>query len=77
MPFPVLYYNSLIAHVNKGRYGEFFVLWVTVFLEKSDNPSRNTKYDLVKVVKGEFTCHRNMFENKQTGWLKMVVSGII
>ena len=43
-----------ICHVkNTGRCKELLIPGVTVFLEKSDNPSRSTKYDLVAVKKGE------------------------
>ncbi len=42
------------VHVkNTGRCGELLLPGVTVYLEKSDNPSRSTTYDLVAVKKGE------------------------
>ena len=42
------------VHVkNTGRCRELFVSGATVFLEKSDNPDRKTKYDLVAVMKGK------------------------
>ncbi len=42
------------VHVkNTGRCREILVPNATVFLEKSDNPLRKTKYDLVAVYKGE------------------------
>lgn len=41
------------VHVkNTGRCKELFVPGATVFLEKSGNPDRKTKYDLVAVMKG-------------------------
>lgn len=41
------------VHVkNTGRCKELLVPGATVFLEESDNPNRKTKYDLVKVIKG-------------------------
>ncbi len=40
------------VHVkNTGRCKELLVKGATVFLEKSDNPSRKTAYDLVAVIK--------------------------
>ena len=45
--------NPQTVHVkNTGRCKEILVSGATVYLEKSDNPNRKTKYDLVKVVKG-------------------------
>lgn len=56
--------NRFIAHVNvagkletvhvknTGRCRELLVPGAVVYLEESDNPSRKTKYDLVKVKKG-------------------------
>jgi len=42
-----------ICHVkNTGRCRELLVEGCEVYLEKSDNPSRKTKYDLVAVNKG-------------------------
>lgn len=44
--------NPQTVHVkNTGRCKELLVPQATVFLDKSDNPNRKTKYDLVKVVK--------------------------
>lgn len=57
--------NRFIAHVNingavetvhvknTGRCRELLVPGARVYLEESDNPSRKTRYDLVKVWKGD------------------------
>lgn len=46
--------NPRTVHVkNTGRCKELLVPGATVYLETADNPNRKTKYDLVKVVKGE------------------------
>lgn len=43
-----------ICHVkNTGRCRELLVPGASVFLEKSSNPNRKTKYDLIAVKKGE------------------------
>lgn len=43
-----------VCHVkNTGRCRELLIHGVTVYLEKSDNLGRKTKYDLVAVKKGE------------------------
>ncbi len=43
-----------VCHVkNTGRCRELLLPGVTVFLEKSSNPNRKTKYDLVAVYKGD------------------------
>ena len=43
-----------IAHVkNTGRCKELLTPNATVFVQKSDNPNRKTKYDLIAVLKGE------------------------
>ena len=43
-----------VCHVkNTGRCRELLIPGTKVLLEKSDNPNRKTKYDLVKVYKGE------------------------
>ncbi len=43
-----------VCHVkNTGRCKELLVKGNTVYLEKSDNPNRKTKYDLVAVQKGD------------------------
>lgn len=45
---------EVIAHVkNTGRCKELLIPECTVYLEKSNNPSRKTEYDLVAVTKGE------------------------
>lgn len=45
--------NREICHVkNTGRCRELLVPGARVLLEKSNNPSRKTQYDLVKVYKG-------------------------
>lgn len=42
-----------VCHVkNTGRCKELLVQGRTVYLEKSDNPNRKTKYDVVSVQKG-------------------------
>lgn len=42
------------VHVkNTGRCKELLVEGATVFLEKSNNPERKTKYDLIAVYKGD------------------------
>ena len=44
--------NIEIAHVkNTGRCKELLIVGVTVYVQKSDNPLRKTKYDLISVVK--------------------------
>lgn len=51
--------NPQKVHVkNTGRCRELLIPGADVYLEKSDNPNRKTKYDLVKVVKGN--CLVNM-----------------
>lgn len=43
-----------LCHVkNTGRCKELFKENVTVYLSKSDNPNRKTKYDLIAVQKGD------------------------
>ena len=43
-----------VCHVkNTGRCRELLIPGVSVYLERSDNPARKTKYDLVAVEKGE------------------------
>ena len=43
-----------ICHVkNTGRCKELLVKGSTVYLQKSDNPNRKTKYDLIAVKKGD------------------------
>jgi sugar fermentation stimulation protein A len=43
-----------IAHVkNTGRCKELLIPGVKVILQRSDNPSRTTKYDLIAVYKGD------------------------
>lgn len=43
-----------VCHVkNTGRCKELLVKGATVYLQKSDNPSRKTQYDLIAVQKGE------------------------
>lgn len=42
------------VHVkNTGRCKELLVPGATVYLEKSNNPNRKTKYSLISVIKGE------------------------
>ena len=44
--------NTEIAHVkNTGRCKELLTEGTTVYVQKSDNPARKTKYDLITVVK--------------------------
>ncbi|MBQ8766001.1 MAG: DNA/RNA nuclease SfsA [Clostridia bacterium] len=43
-----------ICHVkNTGRCKELLVKGATVYLQKSENPNRKTKYDLIAVQKGD------------------------
>ena len=43
-----------ICHVkNTGRCRELLIEGATVYLQKSDNPARKTKYDLIAVQKGD------------------------
>ena len=43
-----------VVHVkNTGRCRELLVPGATVFLQKSDNPDRKTKWDLISVIKGD------------------------
>ena len=43
-----------ICHVkNTGRCKELLVKGATVYLQKSNNPNRKTKYDLIAVYKGD------------------------
>ena len=51
----VLINNNLeICHVkNTGRCKELLIKGSTVCLQKSDNPNRKTKYDLIAVQKGD------------------------
>lgn len=43
-----------VCHVkNTGRCRELLIKGVTVYLEKSSNPSRKTQYDLIAVQKGD------------------------
>jgi len=43
-----------VVHVkNTGRCKELLISGTTVFLVKSDNPNRKTKYDLISVYKGD------------------------
>ena len=43
-----------VAHVkNTGRCKELLTDGATVFVQKSDNPNRKTKYDLIGVIKGD------------------------
>lgn len=43
-----------VCHVkNTGRCKELLVKGSTVYLQKSDNPNRKTKYDLIAVQKGD------------------------
>ena len=46
--------NIEVCHVkNTGRCKELLVKGSTVYLQKSDNPNRKTKYDLIAVQKGD------------------------
>lgn len=43
-----------VCHVkNTGRCKELLIKGTTVYLQKSNNPNRKTKYDLISVQKGE------------------------
>lgn len=46
--------NIEVCHVkNTGRCKEVLVKGSTVYLQKSDNPNRKTKYDVIAVQKGD------------------------
>lgn len=65
--------NKETVHVkNTGRCRELLVPGATVFLEESDNPNRKTKYDLVKVIKGNRIVNMDsQAPNKVVGeWLR-------
>lgn len=65
--------NPQTVHVkNTGRCRELLIPGATVYLEKSDNPNRKTKYDLVKVVKGQRLINMDsQAPNKVVGeWLR-------
>ena len=65
--------NPQTVHVkNTGRCRELLIPGATVYLEKSDNPNRKTKYDLVKAVKGERLINMDsQAPNKVVGeWLR-------
>lgn len=62
-----------ICHVkNTGRCRELLVKGATVFLQKSDNPARKTRYDLIAVYKGNTLINiDSQAPNKVFGeWLK-------
>ena len=75
--------NRFIAHVeingvtevvhvkNTGRCRELLVSGCTVYCQRSDNPSRKTKYDLIAVQKGERLINMDsQAPNKAAGeWL--------
>ncbi len=43
-----------VCHVkNTGRCKELLIEGATVFLQKSDNPARKTKFDLISVIKND------------------------
>lgn len=53
--------NEETVHVkNTGRCKELLIKGCTVYLEKSDNPKRKTKYDLIAVIKPETGVLINM-----------------
>lgn len=61
-----------ICHVkNTGRCRELLIEGSRVFLEKSDNPHRKTKYDLISVYKGDMLVNMDsQVPNKAVGeWL--------
>lgn len=65
--------NKEKVHVkNTGRCRELLVPGATVFLEESDNPNRKTRYDLIKVVKGNRIVNMDsQAPNKVVGeWLQ-------
>lgn len=65
--------NPQMVHVkNTGRCRELLVKGAVVFLEKSDNLNRKTKYDLVKVMKGDILVNMDSYApNKVVGeWLR-------
>ena len=45
--------NEVVHVKNTGRCKELLTEGATVFCEKSNNPNRKTKYDLISVYKGE------------------------
>lgn len=62
-----------IAHVkNTGRCRELLIPGATVFVQKSNNPARKTKYDLIGVLKGERMINMDsQIPNKVFGqWLQ-------
>lgn len=75
--------NRFIAHVqigdqletvhvkNTGRCRELLVPETEVILEKSDNPARKTKYDLICVNKGaagSIWIPRPQIKQQKSGW---------
>lgn len=65
--------NPQKVHVkNTGRCRELLIPGADVYLEKSDNPNRKTKYDLVKVMKGSRLVNMDsQAPNKVVGeWLR-------
>ena len=61
-----------ICHVkNTGRCRELLVPGCTVYCQRSDNPSRKTKFDLIAVQKGERLINMDsQAPNKAAGeWL--------
>ena len=65
--------NPQKVHVkNTGRCRELLIPGADVYLEKSDNPNRKTKYDLVKVMKGSRLVNiDSQAPNKVVGeWLR-------
>ena len=64
--------NVEICHVkNTGRCRELLVPGCTVYCQRSDNPSRKTKFDLIAVQKGERLINMDsQAPNKAAGeWL--------
>ena len=65
--------EELVVHVkNTGRCKELLVPGAVVYLEKSNNPSRSTAYDLVAVEKGDRIINMDsQIPNKVVAeWLK-------
>ncbi len=65
--------EPVVCHVkNTGRCRELLTDHATVYLEKSTNPNRKTKFDLVAVEKGELLINMDSAAPNQAAleWLK-------
>ena len=55
-----------IVHVkNTGRCRELLIPECTVYLSRSDNPNRKTKYDLIVVEKQTASAHQSGLPDSQ------------